>query len=91
MSEEGRAAIESVNDEIKRIEKKFIRITREDKAGRIFLVTGLLLIPIGLISMELIYDLYLPWWASLLLGFLATEILITGYSLMHKSLRGAWL
>ena len=91
MSVQEEYAINSVKKEVKRIEKKIEMLTSEDKAGRVFLVAGVLLISCGLILAGVVYNMTQPQHINFLLGFLATEILISGYSLMHKSLRGAWL
>jgi hypothetical protein len=91
VSAEGEIAVESVEKEVKRIKKKFFKLTREDKAGRVFVVIGLILISFGMISLGLTFNFVKNAFFIFLFGFISTTILITGYSLMHKSLRGAWL
>ena len=91
MSRQGEEAVKSLNKELNRIERKFNRLTDEDKAGRAFLIVGIILIGISFTCELLLFRLSFKPYQIFLLGFLTSEILITGYSLIHKSLRGAWL
>jgi len=91
MNSRGVIAVESIDKEVRRIERKFTKLTSEDKAGRVFVVAGVILIGIGLIGVKVVYVLNLPLIIFFLLGFLFTEMFVMGFSLMHKSLRGSWL
>jgi uncharacterized membrane protein HdeD (DUF308 family) len=66
-------------------------ISFEDKASRVFIPSGVLLILVGLLMIGFLYRSSLGLLIIFFLGFLAAELLVIGYSLMHKSLRGAWL
>jgi hypothetical protein len=83
--------IESLSKEIRVAKQKLERITIEDKASFVFLITGIILVCFGFIIISLVYYSRFSSYLLFLLGFLSTEFLLVGYSLMHKCLTGVWL
>lgn len=89
MNEE--AVLESINDEIKEIKKKLVKLDKKNNSGKLMLAFGVTLFVLGLIGSSIMYDTTNSHFDTFWLAFCFTEILITGFSLIHKSLRGAWL
>jgi hypothetical protein len=83
--------IKQLDKEIMIAQRKLDRITFQDKASRVFLFAGIMLVVFGFIAIGLVYNKVISPYFVFLFGFLSTELLLVGYSLMHKSLRGAWL
>lgn len=84
-------ALESINKEVKKIHHDVTKLRIEDKAGGIFFIFGLLLLCSGFIIIGAIYSFVINLYLIFISGFFAMELLVIGYSLIHKSLRGAWL
>lgn len=84
-------ALKSLEEEVNRINLKFLELTAEKKATQLFVVLGVLLVGLGLFCLRFLFLNSIPSISLFFLGFLSTELIVIGYSLMHKSLRGAWL
>ncbi len=84
-------AIENLHEKVDNINKKVILLTKEDRAGRTFLVVGIVLMILGLMGLNYVFEQDYNLFVFYILGFLLTEAFFTGFALMHKSLRGAWL
>ena len=84
-------AVKSVHEEVKRVSHKVNDLFIEDKAGWIFFVSGLLLLSFGIISVGLVYQFVTNMLIIFLCGSVSMILMTSGYSLIHKSLRGAWL
>lgn len=91
MKSKEKTAVENLEHEVKKIEKKLSLLTREDKAGRMFLIIGVLLISVSMLGLGFAYWQESASYINFLLGFLLIEIMMTGYALAHKSLSGDWL
>jgi len=91
MSSQGSAAFKSIEREVINIKNRFNELVTVDKGDRVFIVIGLALIVACFISLDLVYDLNLSLVYFFFIGLLETVGFIIGYSLLHKSLRGAWL
>ncbi|MBD3312040.1 hypothetical protein GF352_01120 [archaeon] len=91
MSSAGWSAIESIKKEVDKLDLKVNELRIEDKAGWVFFIAGLLLLSTGFIIISLVYRFIANLVLVFFLGFISLEFLTIGYSLIHKSLRGAWL
>jgi len=80
-----------LNKEVRLIRHKVSLINKNGKSIKIFLPLGILMIIIGFYSMIFIITYWDNLINSFFVGFLLMLIIITGYSLLHKSVRGAWL
>lgn len=84
-------SIKELKKQVKMVNDNFLLFYRKEKSSRFFIILGASIFVLGVIFLFYIGYSDFSLIINFLYGCVTMWLILTGYSLIHKSLRGEWL